>query len=107
MIKIIIQPIVENAIVHGIDKKKDGRGKMIISGSVKEGCIFFIINDNGPGIEEETINTIFLHESEGYGLKNVQERLKIFFGDEYGLSVLSKKGEGTIVTVKIPMFKQV
>lgn len=106
MVKTILQPIVENAIEHGIYNKADGRGKLCLTGFSKDECIFFIIEDNGPGIEKEMLDNIFKQNSGGYGMKNVQERLKIFFGEEYGLSISCETGRGTCVTVRIPKFRQ-
>lgn len=106
MIKIILQPIVENAIEHGIDHKLEGRGKLILSGYIEYGKLYFQIQDNGPGIPEEKINTVLSDDTGGYGLKNVQERIKIFFGEEYGVFISSKKGRGTCVTVKMPEYFQ-
>lgn len=106
MNKIILQPIVENAIEHGIDHKLEGRGKLILSGYTHNGSLYFKIQDNGPGFPKEKIHTIFSTDTGGYGLKNVQERIRFFFGDEYGMSIADEKGMGTCVTVKIPQYSQ-
>jgi two-component system sensor histidine kinase YesM len=103
MINIILQPIIENALEHGIYQRPEGGEKLIVSSFIKEECIFFTIEDDGPGMDKEKIDHIFLLKSSGYGLKNVQERLKIIFGQEYGISVCSELGKGTCATVKIPM----
>ena len=104
MIKTILQPIVENAIEHGIDQLEIERGKLIISGFIKEESIFLVVEDNGPGMDEKIQAHIFTQNSNGYGMKNVQERLKIFFGEESGISLSSQNGKGTQVMVKIPKF---
>lgn len=106
MINMVLQPIVENAIDHGIDHKREGRGKLTIRGYIEYGHIFFSVQDNGPGMEKEKIDTMFLPDEGGYGLKNVQERLKIFFGEKFGISITSEKGSNTCVTIEIPTYSQ-
>lgn len=106
-IKLILQPIVENAILHGINEKEDCSGKIRITARTVDEDIYFDIEDNGTGMDEETILKLSEKSdkrkiSKGYGLKNVQERIRLFFGDSYGILFKSKKGEGTKVTVKIP-----
>jgi two-component system, sensor histidine kinase YesM len=105
MIKIILQPIVENALEHGIDLLTERNGKLVISGLVKDKSILFIIEDNGPGMDEEILDNIFSIDTGGYGLKNIQDRLKVFFGAEFGIKISSIIGKGTSVTIKIPQYK--
>lgn len=105
MIKIILQPIVENAIEHGIDMLPEKNGKLTVSGLFREDCIQFGIEDTGPGMEPDKLGRIFLQDSGGYGLKNVQERLTIFFGAEYGIKVTSEIGKGTSILVTIPHYR--
>lgn len=108
MINLTLQPIVENAIGHGIDNRTvEGRGLLKIGGHFKNDDIEFVVEDNGPGMEEAKAATVLVDESTGYGLKNVHDRLKIFFGESYGLSIHSLQGEGVHVTVLIPKCKQV
>lgn len=102
MIKLIIQPIVENAIEHGIDQKRDGRGLIRISAERDGSSIVFKVEDNGPGMEQAVINEILTKQSRGYGLYNVNERLRIQYGHGYGVSISSGWGEGTTVYVTIP-----
>ena len=104
MIKIILQPIVENAIEHGIDRLTGRRGVIRVHGSLHEDHILLSVSDNGPGMTPEIAETILGIESSGYGLKNVNERLKLFFGAEYGLSVDSIPGAGTTIAVRIPLW---
>lgn len=106
MINMVLQPIVENAIDHGIDHKREGRGKLTIRGYIEYGHIFFSVQDNGPGMEKEKIDAVFLSDEGGYGLKNVHERLKIFFGEKFGISITSEKGSNTCVTIEIPLYSQ-
>ena len=105
MINIILQPIVENAIEHGIDHMlEEKKGELRIAGHVNEQYIEFLVKDNGAGMSEEIIKQIFVNKTVGYGLKNVDDRIKIFFGDEYGLTIKSERGIGTEVKVKLPKF---
>lgn len=104
MINTILQPIVENAIGHGIDVLESTRGFLRVSAHCEEKSIRFLISDNGNGMSEDTLNRIFIDQSMGYGLKNVQERIRLQFGDEYGLEISSEPGNGTRVRIIIPKF---
>ena len=104
--KLVLQPIVENSLVHGIQKCRGRKGEIAITSKFADDDeIIIIINDNGAGMDKETANCILLPStsisSKGYGLYNVNERLKIYFGAEYGISIESEKGKGTKVIVKI------
>ncbi len=105
MINFILQPIVENAIVHGIDEKPDRKGILKISGHIKGADIEFVIEDNGIGIDKDMINEIHQKDTAGYGLKNINERIKLYFGNEYGLIIESEPGLGTLVKFEIPQNK--
>lgn len=117
VIKIILQPIVENAIYHGIKNKKMG-GHINISGYKKDyNEIVFEIEDNGIGIKEEKLSEIKkkllnnnienLPDSEegGFGIFNVNERLRLYFGNDYGISIESIYEKGTKVLIKIPAMR--
>ena len=105
--KITVQPLIENAIYHGIDRMVD-EGEIKIS--VKEAPdnkddILITVEDNGVGMTEEQCRKILRKErsdSSGIGVKNVNDRLKIYFGEKYGLTIKSELDVGTIVTVRIP-----
>lgn len=107
--KLILQPIVENYIVHGF--RKDGSDNYIeITGDVIENRLVLEIRDNGIGIPEQRLEKILEHinEEEGdtmssIGLKNVHQRLKLKYGEEYGLHIQSRENEGTIVTITMPI----
>ncbi|WP_449602172.1 cache domain-containing sensor histidine kinase [Paenibacillus sp. Marseille-Q9583] len=107
MIHLILQPIVENAIMHGIDLKREGRGKLILRASLEGEDIVFVVEDNGVGMEPYMIARILEHESSGYGIKNVQERLQLLFGSEYGINIHSQPGIGTSVIVRIPQYRHI
>lgn len=102
--KITLQPIIENAIYHGIDRMVD-EGKINIGIHQKDDRIIFTVEDNGVGMTEEQCEEI-LHEDAsdrvGIGIKNVNDRIKIYFGEEYGLTIQSELDEGTRVTISMP-----
>jgi two-component system sensor histidine kinase YesM len=102
-LKLIFQPIVENAIKHGFSDI-DYRGKITIRAELKENDIFFEIEDNGKGFDADEdlfADDKLLTGLGGYGLKNVDERIKLEYGRDYGVSVLSVVGTGTKVQIKI------
>lgn len=106
IVKLILQPLVENAIYHGI-KYKEGKGMIRIRGFRQEDRIVLQVEDDGSGMDEETLTHIFEKhtkdtKSNGVGLKNVNERLQLYYGTEYGLKYESKIGEGTTATVILP-----
>ncbi|WP_029233276.1 sensor histidine kinase [Butyrivibrio sp. VCB2006] len=106
--KITIQPIVENALYHGI-KNRRGGGKITITGAENNGGITIQVRDNGAGMTEERLKEVrnsLLQDSSDksaiYGLYNVNERIRLNFGDEYGLFISSHSGKGTDVTIYLP-----
>lgn len=100
IIKLIIQPFIENAMLHGVEPKI-GNGKIHIIGRLEEEEIIFTVEDDGIGAED--INKF----KSGYGIKNVEERIKLYYGDGYGVTFESKVNEGTKVTIKIPFEKKI
>ena len=109
--KITIQPLIENAIYHGIDRMVD-EGEIVISVHEAPDCpddILITVSDNGIGMTEEQCRRILQKEksdSGGIGVKNVNDRLKIWFGDRYGITLRSEPDVGTTVTVRIPKVEQ-
>lgn len=105
-IKLILQPIVENCYMHGMVAKRK-HGIINISAGQDDGEVFFEIGDNGIGASEDDMRQILNGNSKanthGYGLINIQERLKLYFADKGRLSIQSKWGEGTVVTIRIPV----
>ena len=102
--KITIQPIIENALYHGISRMVD-EGEILISVHKVNDDIIIKIKDNGVGMSEEQVESILKKErtdSKGIGVKNVNDRIKIYFGDEYGIVVESELDVGTTITIKIP-----
>lgn len=103
--KLTLQPLVENALYHGI-KLKRGQGFIRVSGTSCGGDISLIVEDDGAGMDEECLRKVrgaLLREQEiGFGLSTVHERLQLLFGPSYGLQIDSEAGKGTRVSVKIP-----
>ncbi|MDX1357889.1 MAG: sensor histidine kinase [Clostridia bacterium] len=97
--KLILQPIVENAIYHGI-RPKDGPGIVRIRAEKDSDGISFVISDDGIGYDPDSGKSSS-YEGTGVGQRNVDQRIKLYYGEKYGLSVTSKSNEGTTVTVKI------
>ena len=106
---LVIQPLVENAVVHGIEAKV-GHGELKLTGWQEKDDIYIEIYDNGGGIDETKLSRIFsqehpqeeLTERESIGMRNVHRRLKLYFGEPYGLTVESRPGEFTRVRLHIP-----
>lgn len=108
--KFLLQPVVENAIIHGIAPKK-GQGFIEIKGFLYEEKMIFVVTDDGVGMTEETIRRV-LHDDPaereqfcGMGLKNVRERIRIYFGDEYGVRIESRPHHFTRVEITLPVIK--
>jgi sensor histidine kinase YesM len=110
--RLLLQPLVENAIHHSIRGNFE-HGKVILSGRIEEQDLVIDITDNGKGIPDSVIQALE-EESEdqkmngrtGVGLRNVNERLKIYFGLEYKLQIDSKEGIGTRITIRHPILKE-
>ena len=113
IIKICLQPIIENAVYHGIKQKND-KGLIKIKGLCDDNNIILIVSDDGVGIEKDALDelnktlseTSFTNEKSHIGLSNVNQRIKIIFGDSYGIHVESTVGVGTDVYVTIPKKEQ-
>ena len=109
--KITVQPLIENAIYHGIGGMADA-GEIKITVKQAEDCendILIVVEDNGVGMTEEQCSKILKKErsdSGGIGVKNVNDRLKIYFGEKYGISIKSELDVGTAVTVRIPKIEK-
>lgn len=101
-LNLILQPILENAIHHGIDLKQDGRGEIRISGKEDDKDIRFAVSDNGVGMTQEQAELILTADSKGYGVRNVNERIKLYYGAEYAVCIDSEVGRGTTVTIHFP-----
>ncbi|MFV0520117.1 MAG: sensor histidine kinase [Lachnospirales bacterium] len=106
-IKLILQPIVENAIYHGLEYVDEG--EINISSYIEENFLYFLVEDNGLGMTEEVLcnlkngNVDSKKLGSGIGIKNIDERIKIYFGKEYGINIVSELDVGTRVYVKLPI----
>lgn len=107
-LKLILQPLVENAIYHGMEFM-DGEGEIKLSVMRKEDNLIIQVSDNGLGMTEEQVKSLFSHEVQvtskkgsGIGVKNVNERIKLYFGENYGLTIDSEPDEGTTITILLP-----
>jgi Predicted signal transduction protein with a C-terminal ATPase domain len=103
-LKLILQPIVENAIYHGI-KNMRNKGNILIKGMRVMDSVLFQVMDDGVGIESEKLKTILTsqpYSKSGVGIKNVDERIKLYYGEAYGLEINSERGIGTVVDVWLP-----
>ena len=110
IVKLVLQPIIENAIYHGI-KYKEGMGMVTVRGYEKDGCVVLEVADNGVGMDEETLKHIFErhkvnYRSNGVGVYNVQKRLKLYYGNDYGITYESEKGMGTKAVITIPKVQE-
>ena len=106
--KITLQPIIENSINHGLDLMVDeGRIDVLVRQDGDD--IVFSVRDNGVGMSEEQIEAIMQHgptDRTGIGIKNVNDRLKIYFGKSYGLHITSEPDIGTCVEIRMPKIKE-
>jgi two-component system sensor histidine kinase YesM len=107
-IKLIVQPIIENAINHGVEYM-DGDGVITVDAYLESEELFIKVADNGMGMTEETMATLFekpvgnsKNKGSGIGLYKVQERIRLYFGNQYGLRIDSVLDEGTCVTINLP-----
>ena len=101
-LNLLLQPLVENAIDHGIDLKEDGRGYIKIIGRKDDSNIYLTVEDNGVGIEPELLSSILEFKTKGYGVRNVNQRIQLYYGEEYCLKIESEAGKGTRCTINIP-----
>lgn len=118
ILKMTLQPIVENALYHGI-KNKRGKGKIQITGYIQNGALLIEVRDNGAGMSPETLDALTKRyqtaaeqelgedasglQQSGYGLYNVEQRIRLYYGSEYGITIASTEGVGTVVTIRIPI----
>ena len=111
ILNLLLQPIVENSVVHGIIEKDSQSGTVTVSVEIIDDILQFVITDDGIGMTQDEIkelmnasmtDSVDNYTSMGYGIKNVINRIKLFYGEEYGLTYESTPREGTSVFLKIP-----
>ena len=109
--KLLLQPFVENAIVHGFERKKED-GYVKITGRKKDEMLEFVIEDDGAGMSQDQVDSLLEGKEEDgypnlrighYAIRNIKERLELRYGSEYVLKIISKKGKGTKVYILIPI----
>ncbi len=105
-LKILLQPFVENAIYHGLNRMVD-EGEIVVRGYREGESIYLQVIDNGVGMDEEQIEELYRADSNktGIGVINVHNRVEIYYGDEYGVMVESELDEGTTFTIKLPIIE--
>ena len=107
-IKLILQPLIENALYHGIEYIQH-KGEILIEAYIEDNNLIYKIRDNGVGMTEETKNRIFDDDYQvktkgsGVGVKNVNQRIKLYYGPDYGMRIESELEEGTTVYIKMPL----
>lgn len=108
ILKLTLQPLVENSLYHGI-KYKRAKGRIVVTGTMAEDGIHLKVEDNGVGMEPEELKKLqseivkpCKNTDKGFGLANVNERIRMNYGMEYGLTIDSKAGQGTCVEILIP-----
>ncbi len=99
--RLFLQPFVENAFIHGFDQMEGGC-VLRISGWIEDKCLHFSVRDNGRGMNSERIKEIMEGNYPSVGMKNVHSRLKLMYGDEYGITVQSRVGNGTQIMIRLP-----
>lgn len=109
IIKLIVQPLVENSIYHGLEFM-DGDGEIHVCAYQKGENLIVEVADNGPGMNEEQVNALLTGnikssttKGSGIGFQNVQSRIKLYFGEAYGLEVESEPDEGTLIRIVLPL----
>lgn len=107
IVKLVLQPIIENAIHHGISSELE-LGIIKIRSFIRDNHIYFEVENNGYGITDEKIAEIYENmrsdgEANSVGLRNVYQRLKIYYGDESDITISSVLDEMTRITLKIPL----
>lgn len=106
-IKLIIQPLIENAIYHGMEFM-GGDGEILVKTYIKDDDLYIDVIDNGLGMLQEVADALLTSESKvekkssGIGLKNVHERIQLYFGKDYGLKIYSEPDEGTTISIHMP-----
>lgn len=102
IIHFILQPIVENAIKHGFVEPGEDEHQLVISVHAEHDALYLKVTDNGMGMSVTQQQRLLLAESSGYGIRNVNERIKLYYGSAYGLELISEAMVGTSVIIRLP-----
>jgi two-component system LytT family sensor kinase len=94
----LLQPIVENSLKHGLAAKLEG-GQITIRTSLNDGRLVIEVEDNGAGISEERMPQVYV---DGIGISNVHERLRVLYGDDFRMQISSRQGAGTLIRIEVP-----
>jgi two-component system sensor histidine kinase YesM len=103
MLRFLLQPLVENAIVHGIQQKTPPRGRIEIAARQEQDDLVLTVTDDGTGMPPEMLEKILVAKGRVYGVQNVHQRVQVFYGDRYGLSYIYSNATGTCVAIRIPI----
>lgn len=108
---LILQPIIENALFHGLEPKPEG-GTIVVDGYVEDGFLLVAVHDDGVGMDPKTVKRVQtqkykpLKSGDNIGVANVNNRIKINFGKRYGIDIYSETGQGTTITLRLPLLHQ-
>ena len=108
--KITLQPLIENAILHGILETEDETGTVTISGTVEKDSMIITVTDDGVGMEEDQISRLFSASEAGgngssYGIRNIRQRIRLLYGNDSDILFTSRPGEGTEVKILLKQGK--
>lgn len=105
--RLLLQPFIENAILHGMDEREHGGAIRIrVRLLPREHWVQLVVEDNGVGISADTLQRIQNKKNSGIGLNNIHERLRLEFGHPYGVTIDSHVDQGTAVTILVPCISQ-
>ena len=113
IVRFSIQPLIENAIKYGLEPMESG-GKLILNGYIQDEDMVFIVSDNGVGIDPETYEILqkklsgesdekLISNGLGIGILNINNRLKLYYGEKYGVELKSSREMGTIAKITMPL----
>lgn len=103
--RLLFQPFVENAILHGFDQMEQG-GCIVITGRIEQGLRVYEVADNGRGMVAETIERILSGQGPSVGIQNTMARIRLSYGEEATVTITSKVGKGTTITIRLPLNPQ-
>ena len=100
MLSFLLQPLAENAIVHGIERKVEGRGRILLRVAVVGEALLFSVEDNGPGMRDDAQGEAIPHK--GYGVENVAARIQLYYGEAWRITLANGSDGGCVATVSLP-----